>query len=189
MSVLEKLSKIQVEFKAPKDKYNSFGKYNYRSAESILESIKPLLMKHNAVIVVDEGLEEINGQPVIRSKATLFECENGESVEAVAYAGIEKAGGMALPQAYGSASSYAKKYALGNLLLIDDSQDADSTNIHSKKPSEPKKLELNVGDENWDKVLGYVASNKDKGLTAIVKMLETKYNVKATVKKEIEKSL
>jgi hypothetical protein len=116
MNIQEKLLNIQLELKAPKDKHNAFGKYNYRSAESILEATKPLLKKYKAIIRIEEELQEIGGVAVIKSIAHLDNVEKNEGISAVAFAGIEKAGGMALPQAYGSASSYAKKYALGPCL-------------------------------------------------------------------------
>ena len=160
MNIYEKLLNIQAEFKAPKDKYNAFGKYNYRSAEGILEAIKPLLKKYKATIRIVEELQEINGLPVIKSVAHLDDTEKNEGIISVAFAGVEKAGGMALPQAYGSASSYSKKYALGNLLLIDDTQDADATNNQDKgkgkgkgKGSKPK---LVKGTDTWSKAVDYI---------------------------------
>ena len=154
MNIQEKLLNIQVEFKAPKDKYNAFGKYNYRSAEGILEAIKPLLKKYKATIRIVEVLQDVSGGAVVKSIAHLDDIEKNEGVHAVAFAGVEKAGGMALPQAYGSASSYAKKYALGNLLLIDDTQDADATNNHKEvKKSKPA---LKKGSQAWDKAVKYL---------------------------------
>jgi len=156
MNIQEKLLNIQIEFKAPKDKYNAFGKYNYRSAEGILEAIKPLLKKYKATIrIVEEGME-IGGGAVIKSVAHLDDVEKKESVSAVAFAGVEKAGGMALPQAYGSASSYAKKYALGNLLLIDDTQDADATNNHKQEKKQKQKPVLMKGSQAWSKAVKYL---------------------------------
>jgi len=155
MNIYEKLLSIQVEFKAPKDKHNAFGKYNYRSAEGILEAIKPLLKKYKATIRIVEELHEVSGGAIIKSTAHLDDIEKNENISAVAFAGVEKAGGMALPQAYGSASSYAKKYALGNLLLIDDTQDADATNDH-KQQKAPSKLKLVKGSDTWNKAVEYI---------------------------------
>ena len=156
MNIYEKLLAIQLEFKAPKDKYNAFGKYNYRSAEGILEAIKPLLEKYKATVRIVEELQEINGLPVIKSMAHLDNTEKNEGISAVAFAGVEKAGGMALPQAYGSASSYAKKYALGNLLLIDDTQDADAINEHGKGKGKGSKPKLVKGTDTWSKAVAYI---------------------------------
>ncbi len=126
MKIDEKLSTIQVEFKAHKSKFNSFGKYNYRSAEDILEALKPFNEKYKVHFTINEHFIDSSNGPVIVSIAKITDSVSGNFVEAKGIAGVEKAGGMQLPQAYGSASSYAKKYSLGNLLLIDDTQDADT---------------------------------------------------------------
>lgn len=125
------LIKIQQELKVKKDRYNKFGKYYFRSAESILESLKPLLEKYNSSLIINDEIKQIGDYIFTESTATLK--TEKEEYKATAQAGIEKAGGMALPQAFGSASSYAKKYALGNLFLIDDTEDSDATNTHNKE--------------------------------------------------------
>ena len=126
---MKELIAIQSELKAPKNQFNKFGKYNYRSAEDILEAVKPLLKKYNCVLTINDTVNEVGGYTFISSTAILVN-KDGVSFDVSAPAGIEKAGGMALPQAFGSAASYAKKYALGNLFLLDDTKDADSTNTH-----------------------------------------------------------
>ena len=135
MNIREKLSKIQFEFKAKKSRYNSFGKYNFRSAEDILESIKPFLLKYNVTVTVDEkfiGTDVPDGVPVLKSTATLHD-EKGMTLSTSAIVGVDlMQKGMQTPQQFGSASSYGKKYALGNLFLIDDTQDSDATNTHGK---------------------------------------------------------
>lgn len=142
LSLHEKLSKIQVEFKANKSKWNSFGKYNFRSAEDILEALKPFNEKYGVYFTVSETAGEINNIPIIYSKATVHDVDGVQSVEAMAIVGVDLAQkGMQTPQAFGSASSYGKKYALGNLLLIDDTQDADATNTHGKSAAPKPKLE------------------------------------------------
>lgn len=134
---MKELLEIQTRLKAPKSAYNKFGKYNYRSADDILEAVKPLCAELKCVIT---GMEEVNQGdgvwPYINHAVTITNSE-GEKIIANGVAGIEKAGGMSLPQAFGSASSYAKKYALGNLFAIDDTKDADATNDHkpAKKPA------------------------------------------------------
>jgi len=131
MSINEKLSKIQAELKAKKSKFNSFGKYNYRSAEDILEAIKPFLLEHNVTVTINEGVEELAGMVIMNSVAKIS--DGKDSIEAVAVVAVDMdQKGMNSPQKFGSASSYAKKYALGNLLLIDDTADADATNTHGK---------------------------------------------------------
>lgn len=138
MTIDQKLSCIQIELKAKKSRHNNFGKYYYRSAEDILEALKPYNDKYGVHFTISEDLVEFGANGTIRTTAKITNAEGSNFVEAVAYAGIEKAGGMALPQAFGSASSYAKKYALGNLLLIDDTQDADAGS--GTKKSSKKKL-------------------------------------------------
>lgn len=131
MSINEKLSKIQAQLKAKKSKFNSFGKYNYRSAEDILEAIKPFLLEHNVTVTINEGVEELGGMIIMNSVAKIS--DGKDSIEAVAVVAVDMdQKGMNSPQKFGSASSYAKKYALGNLLLIDDTADADATNTHGK---------------------------------------------------------
>ena len=122
----KKLRQIQNELKVNKSRYNKFGKYNYRAAEDILEALKPFELKYDVTFTISE--EYIDAM-IIKSTASISDGEF--AVHADAIVGVEKAGGMALPQAFGSASSYGKKYALGNLLLIDDTADADATNNHS----------------------------------------------------------
>lgn len=143
LSLHEKLSKIQVEFKAAKSKFNSFGRYNFRSAEDILEALKPFNEKYGVYFVVKEQVTYNGTLPIMLSNATIYDVNGVESIEATAVVGVDLAQkGMQTPQAFGSASSYGKKYALGNLLLIDDTQDADATNTHGKsQPANKPKLE------------------------------------------------
>ena len=129
MTLLEKLGKIQAELKVNKSRYNKFGKYNYRAAEDILEALKPFELKYKVTFSIDEMSI---GDMLIQSTAIIQDWESENAIHRNAIVGVEKAGGMALPQAFGSASSYGKKYALGNLLLIDDTADADATNQHGK---------------------------------------------------------
>ena len=132
-----KLTQLQNELKAPKNLFNKFGKYSYRDCSSIMEAVKPLLLKYGLTLTITDEVKECALGAYIESSAVLT--EDGESANITiseAQAGIEKAGGMALPQAFGSASSYARKYALNGLFLIDDTKDADATNDHKteKKP-------------------------------------------------------
>lgn len=158
MTIQEKLIKIQNELKAPKDKYNSFGKYNYRSAESILEAIKPLAEKHKCLFTISEDIEFNGDVNIIRATARVVDAEGVDiPISCDAYTGVEKTGGMALPQAFGSASSYAKKYALGNLLLIDDTKDADATNTHGQ--GKPK---LTPEHKNWAAAVKALKSDSKK---------------------------
>ena len=135
MTIYEKLSLIQQQFKAKKSRYNSFGKYNFRSAEDILEALKPFCDKYKVYFVIHEDLQMGMGNnvPIIQSRAQIHDSESEAFVSATAVVGIDlNQKGMQTPQQFGTASSYGKKYALGNLLLIDDTADSDATNTHGK---------------------------------------------------------
>ena len=131
MTINEKLATIQTKFKSKKSRFNSFGKYNFRSAEDILEATKPFLLELGVSVVINEHLEEIAGLPVLASKAVISDGKTEMSATAVVGVDLNQKG-MNVPQQFGSASSYAKKYALGNLFLIDDTADSDATNNHDK---------------------------------------------------------
>ena len=131
MTLTEKLTKIQTEFKSKKSRYNSFGKYYFRSAEDILEATKPFLKELGVTVTIDEELILIETAPIMKVTATLSDGKNTLSSTAVVGVDLDQKG-MQMPQRYGAASSYGKKYALGNLFLIDDTQDADATNNHGK---------------------------------------------------------
>ena len=128
MTINEKLSQIQVRFKSKKSRFNSFGKYYFRSAEDILEAIKPFIEELDVTVVINEELVDSS---VIRTTATIT--DGKETINATAVVGVDlDQKGMQMPQRFGAASSYAKKYALGNLFLIDDTKDSDATNTHGK---------------------------------------------------------
>ena len=131
MTINEKLSKIQVEFKSKKSRFNSFGKYYFRSAEDILEATKPFLKELGVTVRVNEELILHFDQPVLQCTATLYDGTDALSATAVVGVDLDQKG-MQMPQKFGAASSYGKKYALGNLFLIDDTQDSDATNTHGK---------------------------------------------------------
>ena len=128
MTINEKLSKIQTRFKSKKSRFNSFGKYYFRSAEDILEAIKPFIKELDVTVVINEDLVDSS---VIKTTATLT--DGKETINATAVVGVDlDQKGMQMPQRFGAASSYGKKYALGNLFLIDDTKDSDATNTHGK---------------------------------------------------------
>lgn len=132
-NILIKLNKVQTELKAPKGQYNNFGKYKYRNCEDILEAVKPLLSKYGLVILIDDSLELVGRRYYIKAKATVYDIESGDSVCNSAYAREEETKkGMDASQITGSASSYARKYALNGLLAIDDTKDSDSQDNGSK---------------------------------------------------------
>jgi hypothetical protein len=131
MTINQKLTKIQTEFKSKKSRFNSFGKYYFRSAEDILEATKPFLKELDVTVTVDEELISFD-PPVMQVTASVSDGKSDIKSRAVVGVDLDQKG-MQMPQRYGAASSYGKKYALGNLFLIDDTQDADATNAHGKK--------------------------------------------------------
>ena len=131
MTINEKLATIQTKFKSKKSRFNSFGKYYFRSAEDILEATKPYLLELGVSVKLDEELVSSEPIPIFNSIATISDGEN--SITATALVGVDLLQkGMQTPQQFGSASSYGKKYALGNLFLIDDTQDSDAVNDHNR---------------------------------------------------------
>ena len=136
MTLNEKLATIQTKFKSKKSRFNSFGKYNFRSAEDILEATKPYLLELGVSVVISERLIENEPFPILESTATIS--DTVDAIHASAIVGVDLAQkGMQMPQKFGSASSYGKKYSLGNLFLIDDTADSDAINNHDKT-SKPK---------------------------------------------------
>lgn len=127
MGIYEKLMHIQTEIKAPKNLYNSFGKYKYRNAEGICEAVKPYLAKENASLVLHDDLVNVGDRIYVKATACLIDNESGRTVEATAFAreALSKKG-MDDSQITGTASSYARKYALNGLFLLDDTKDADT---------------------------------------------------------------
>ena len=156
MTINEKLATIQTKFKSKKSRYNSFGKYYFRSAEDILEATKPYLLELGVSVTIDEQLSEAAGIPIICSTATIS--DGKEAIHASAIVGVDlNQKGMQTPQQFGSASSYGKKYALGNLFLIDDTQDSDAVNTHGKAPKAKTKNTLtSKSDPAYQKAIDYV---------------------------------
>ena len=134
MTVYKKLIEVQKELKAPKNQRNSFGNYNYRSCEDILEALKPVLSEHGATVFIsDKPVVKENLFSYIEATATFVDTESGDSVSVTAYAReAETKKGMDVSQITGSASSYARKYALNGLFLIDDTRDADTDEHHNQ---------------------------------------------------------
>lgn len=208
LSLNEKLSRIQIEFKANKSRFNSFGKYNFRSAEDILEGLKPFNEKYGVSFTVNERMIPITNVqiPMMQSTATIFDNNGINELSATAIVGVDlNQKGMQVPQQFGSASSYAKKYALGNLLLIDDTQDADAANKHDKSevktwgnvtggvtseynktdsannaPTDDKKW-LNKNTPEFSKSIEYLKSGGN------IEAIEKKYKLAKTVKDELLK--
>ena len=192
MDIYDKLYHIQQELKAPKSQYNSFGKYNYRKCEDILEAAKPLLAKYTCVLVISDTLEHIGDRYYIKATATLEDAGHDSDsalggsmkIQVTAYAREEeKKSGMDGSQITGASSSYARKYALNGLFCIDDTADSDTTNVgpqkgasdarqntqqaldrlHPQTPEERKKNQLSPNGY-WNTVAAYAEGHKtDKG--------------------------
>lgn len=155
----ERLVAIQSELKAPKGQYNSFGKYKYRSAEDILEAVKPLLKKNGCKLTIMDDIVLIGDRYYVKAIATISDGTQSLSVSAFAREADTKAG-MDCSQITGAASSYARKYAMNGLFAIDDTKDADALNVTPEYTAPaPKKAKakpvIQEGNENWDKALTY----------------------------------
>jgi len=178
-----KLAKLQAKLKAPKTQYNKFGQYNYRNCEDILEAVKPLLDEFELCLKLSDEPRELNGLIYINSRATIWDDE-GTTIESEAQAFVDLTKkGMSPEQATGTASSYARKYALNGLLLIDDAKDVDSqdnrlSNASTANKSKGKTRLPNSGVE-FDKVKAYLSKGGD--LSAV--------KAKYTISKEVEQLL
>lgn len=138
MELIEILSKMQCELHAPKNQYNSFGGYKYRSLEDIAEALKPLEAKYNVAVILCDEVVEVGGRVFVKATATLMSTETGRTLQTTAFAREEETKkGMDSAQITGSASSYARKYALNGMFLIDDVKDPDATNKHGKDAPAP----------------------------------------------------
>tara|TARA_R100000773_G_C4200777_1_gene103364 strand:+ start:252 stop:788 length:537 start_codon:yes stop_codon:yes gene_type:complete len=178
MTLNDKLATIQTKFKSKKSRYNSFGKYYFRSAEDILEATKPFLLELGVTVTVSEQIVSAEPFPIMETSAIISDGEN--TISATAMVGIDlDQKGMQMPQKFGSASSYGKKYALGNLFLIDDTQDADAANTHGKATAKKPKLVAN--SDEFKKALAYVEGG---GTVAKIKL---KYDIPADVEKLLTK--
>ena len=179
MTLNEKLATIQTKFKSKKSRFNSFGKYNFRSAEDILEATKPYLLELGVSVTIIEQLIQSDPFPILESKAIIADGDG--AIHATAIVGVDLAQkGMQMPQKFGSASSYGKKYALGNLFLIDDTADSDASNSHGKAPAAKTKNTLtSKKDPAYDKAVQYIAAGGK------IEAIKAKYSLS----KEIEGAL
>lgn len=144
MEIYKKLLNIQTSIKANKSKYNSFGKYNYRNCEDILEALKPCLQKNNATLLINDEIVMLGTNYYIKATAKLIDIETGEMVESSALAKEEQnkdKKGLDAAQVTGSTSSYARKYALSGLLCLDDSKDQDTEEFKIESDHEKKEQE------------------------------------------------
>ena len=181
----QKLATIQTELKAKKSSYNSFGKYYFRKAEDILEATKPFLLKHGVTVILNEELIMTEPVPTIKSTATISDGDN--QIHATAIVGVDlNQKGMQTAQQFGAASSYGKKYALGNLFLIDDTADAASTNNHGKSNAVNKIKQAAkpaITKEQLAKAKEYVAAGGS------IDAIESKYKLTNEQKANIKKTL
>lgn len=142
MNIYDNLAKVQQALKAPKDMRNNFGNYNYRSCESILEAVKPLLAKYDLALTLTDEMVQVGDRVYVKATATVFPTGDNDGevcVSVDAYAREEESKkGMDSSQVTGAASSYARKYALNGLFCIDDNKDSDATNTHGKDDEKPK---------------------------------------------------
>ncbi len=180
MTLNEKLATIQTKFKSKKSRFNSFGKYYFRSAEDILEATKPFLLELGVSVTINEEVRLLfDNVPMIESTATISDGES--TISATAVVGVDLGQkGMQVPQQFGSASSYGKKYALGNLFLIDDTQDSDASNTHGKSESKTKPS-LEIGSEAFKKAVDYIKAGGS------IEAINAKYKVSVPAKAELKK--
>ena len=170
----QKLAVIQTKLKTKKTSYNAFGKYYFRKAEDILEAVKPFLLEQGVSVTICEEIIATDPVPTLQSTATISDGTN--AIHATAVVGVDlNQKGMQTAQQFGAASSYGKKYSLGNLFLIDDTQDADGSNDHGKKSKVITKIKQaakpNITADQLKKAEEYVLAGGD------IKAIEGKYKL------------
>ena len=175
----QKLAIVQTKLKAKKSSYNSFGKYYFRKSEDILEAIKPFLIEHGVTVTINEEMISTDPVPTMQTTATIS--DGVDAIHATALVGVDlNQKGMQTAQQFGAASTYGKKYALGNLLLIDDTEDADSGQKPSSAVDKIKQAaKPTITTAQLAKAKDYVAAGGD------VKAIESKYKLTAGDKKEL----
>lgn len=185
-NLTERLIKVQSELKAPKNQRNKFGNYNYRSAEDILEAVKPLLASNGLTMQISDSVAEVAGIPYIESMVVVSDGENDRVV--TAQAGIDpQRKGMDIAQCFGASSSYARKYALNGMFLIDDTKDPDATNTHGNtSPAPAQSVSKEVSKlELTDDIKAKMIKAVSEGKRDAVENALGKYKITAKVKKEI----
>ena len=178
----QKLAIVQTKLKTKKTSYNSFGKYYFRKAEDILEAVKPFLLEQGVPVTINESIIATDPVPTLQSTATISDGDN--HITATAIVGVDlNQKGMQTAQQFGAASSYGKNYALGNLFLIDDTQDADGSNDHGKKSNVVSKIKQAakpaITMEQLKKAKDYVQAGGD------VEAIKTKYKLTASQEKAL----
>ena len=170
-----KLAQVQTKLKAKKSSYNSFGKYYFRKSEDILEAVKPFLLELDVSVVIKEQIIATDPVPMLESTAIFSDGEN--QVTATAVVGVDLSQkGMQTSQQFGAASTYGKKYAVGNLFLIDDTEDADATNTHGKADVKPR-----ITVEQFNKAKEYITNGGN------VNAIKTKYKLTSKQEEELTK--
>jgi len=178
----KKLADVQTKLKAKKSSYNSFGKYYFRKAEDILEGVKPFLLQHDIYVTVSEDLIATDPVPMIKTTATIS--DGKDAIHATAVVGVDmQQKGMQTAQQFGAASTYAKKYALGNLFLIDDTEDADATNQHGKGVAAKvaAKTKPAITKEQMTKAVEFIKGGGD------VNAIKNKYKLTSAQEKQLVK--
>ena len=170
----QKLAIVQTKLKAKKTSYNAFGKYYFRKAEDILEAIKPFLLEQGVSVTISEQIIATDPVPTLQSTATIS--DGVDAIHATAVVGVDlNQKGMQTAQQFGAASSYGKKYALGNLFLIDDTQDSDSTNDHGKKSNVVNKIKQAakpvMNKDQFEKAKQYIKAGGD------IEAIKNKYKI------------
>ena len=170
----QKLAIVQTKLKTKKTSYNAFGKYYFRKAEDILEAVKPFLLEQGVSVIISEEIIATDPVPTLQSTATISDGEN--AIHATAVVGVDlNQKGMQTAQQFGAASSYGKKYALGNLFLIDDTQDSDATNDHGRKSKAVSKIKQaakpKITEAQMKKAIEYIAAGGE------VDAIKTKYQL------------
>ena len=169
LTLNQKLATIQTKFKSKKSRFNSFGKYNFRSAEDILEATKPFLLELGVSVTISEEIIAVDPVPMLKSVATLS--DGVDAIHANSIVGIDlNQKGMQVPQQFGSASSYGKKYSLGNLFLIDDTADSDAVNEHDKAAMTSAQI---------TKAKAFIKAGGD------IEAIKAKYKVTPTIEKQL----
>jgi len=175
------LATIQTKLKAKKSSYNSFGKYYFRKSEDILEAIKPFLLEHKVYVTVNEEIVAVDHVPMLQSTATI---SNGtDAIHATAIVGVDlNQKGMQTAQQFGAASTYGKKYALGNLFLIDDTEDADASNKHGVVDKIKAKTKPAITADQLKKAKEYITAGGN------IAAIESKYKLTNEQKTSITKA-
>ncbi len=178
MNVYERLATVQAILKAPKNQYNSFGKYNYRSCEDILEAAKPLCIDNGLVLTISDEIKSVGGRNYVEATATVIDIKTGEkhSVTGSAREAIDKKG-MDDSQITGSTSSYARKYALNGLFSIDDTKDADTQPPVKKETKKPQNQPTKTLSEGQVKRLFAIAIGKGYNADSVKKAVKSKFNI------------